>query len=331
MFAPANPKQARLKIGMYGPPGSGKTFSALLFAEALAAKDGRRIAYVDTERGTDFYAMAVAERKVHPTKFEFDALYSKSLADTTRAVQALDPAAHGVIVLDSISHLWDAAIEAYEGKRTSADTIPMQAWGAIKRPYKALIKFLMEAPYHVFILGRQKNVFEDSDGQLRKVGVGMRAEGETEYEPHLCFRMEGRKSEDGKTTTILCHVEKDRTGILAGRTYPNPTFAMLEPVCALLGEEQAAEEDEDERQAKDSELMAESVEKQAKKDEKSRAIFAQYRDTLHAAKTLADLGAARQDFGKVRRYVNEDHRKTLMVLYEERRKTLAAIEAGEDL
>ena len=35
-FRKAKAEQAALKIGLYGPPGSGKTFTSLLIAEGLA-------------------------------------------------------------------------------------------------------------------------------------------------------------------------------------------------------------------------------------------------------------------------------------------------------
>jgi predicted ATP-dependent serine protease len=137
-FEKAKAQQAFLKIGEYGPPGSGKTFTALLVAEGLAKRTGKRVAFVDTERGTDFYAMAVAERKVHPEAFDFDALYSRSLAEVLATVKALDTDKYGVLVIDSISHIWDAAMEAYSGRKVGKDQdkIPMQAWGPIKKPYK---------------------------------------------------------------------------------------------------------------------------------------------------------------------------------------------------
>src|SRR3972149_10917662 len=99
-FSKADPKQAKLKIGLYGPAGSGKTFTTLLLAEGLAQREKKRIAYVDTERGTDFYAKAVPERKVHPAAFDFDALYTKSLRETLEAVKSLDFATHSVLVID---------------------------------------------------------------------------------------------------------------------------------------------------------------------------------------------------------------------------------------
>ncbi len=76
-FRKAKAEQAALKMGIYGPPGSGKTFTSLLIAEGLGVTSGKRVAYVDTERGTDFYCKDVPSRAVHPQAFDFDALYTR--------------------------------------------------------------------------------------------------------------------------------------------------------------------------------------------------------------------------------------------------------------
>lgn len=329
-FKKATPQQARLKVGLYGPPGSGKTFTSLLFAEGLAKLRGKRVAFVDTERGTDFYAQAVAERQVHPKAFDFDCLYTKSLAEVDAQIRALDPEEYGVVVIDSISHLWDAAIEAYEGQMTAADTIPMHAWGKIKKPYKALLAYLIASPFDVFILGRQKNIFEDDGGQLRKVGVGMRAEGETPHEPHICFRMECRQDEADTTKSVnLMYVEKDRTGILQGKTKVNPSFSDIEPLLPLLGDEQAVQEDDEERKAKDAELLAKDEENTRKKTEKSKELFSGFRAALSGASDLEQLAEISAEIKKKRRYMTEDNRGALRMVYEDVRKTLVEAIAPE--
>ena len=311
---------------MYGPPGSGKTFTTLLFAEGLASERGKRIAYVDTERGTSFYAIPVEERDVHPEAFDFDALYTRSIADVTQAVRGLSSDEYGVVVIDSITHLWQAAMDAYEGKQTKADTIPMHAWGKIKKPYKELIDYLMAAPFDVFILGRQKNLFESSPtdpDSIRKVGVGMRAEGETEYEPHLCFRMEGRKDQRDSTRTLnYCYVEKDRTGILAGRSYVNPDFSILRPIMALFGTEQAPSEDEDERIAKDAELLEAQEQKKRDKATKSAGILADMNAKLVATTSLEELAATAGEVKKLKRSMTAEHVAALQEVYKQRRADL---------
>lgn len=324
-FHKAKPQQARLKVSIYGPPGSGKTFTTLLVAEGLARYRNKRIAYVDTERGTDFYAQAVKSRPIHPEAFDFDAIYTRSLAEVTEAVKSLKAEEHGVVVLDSVSHLWDAAIEAYTGRKTRIDSIPMHAWGKIKKPYRDLIAYLIGSNLDVFILGRQKNVFDDDEdsGEMKKVGVAMRAEGETAYEPHLCIRMESRKNpEDSTQSVYLAMVEKDRTGVLGGRTLKNPGFRTIEPLLPLLGDVQAPVEDSDERMARDGELLDKADEKAKAKEERSRTLMLGFQTGLLGAEDPAQLGAVAAAIAKDKRYITDEHQSALRVTYEERRKML---------
>ena len=117
----------------------GKLSRALLISEGLAQHTGKRIAYVDTENGTAFYGQAVPQRRVHPEAFDFDVLYTKSITEVLAAVKALDHDTYGVLVIDSITHLWDACKNAYTGKLTKAGTVPLHGWATIKRPYKDLL------------------------------------------------------------------------------------------------------------------------------------------------------------------------------------------------
>lgn len=258
-FRKAKAEQAALKIGIYGPPGAGKTFTSLLMAEGLAQASGRRVAYVDTEHGTDFYCKAVPSRSVHPEAFDFDALYTRSITDVVSAVQGLDPATYGVVVLDSVTHLWEAAMAAYRGPRTKEGGIPITAWGRIKKPYKDLMSFLLSSPLHVIICGRQGLVYEKNEdtGESAVVGVKMRAEGETPYEPHILIRMEAvRPAKSHEVATIVAYAEKDRTGVLSGRSFTNPSFDTLcKPLMGLLGGTQARIATEDEAAAVDAEAM----------------------------------------------------------------------------
>lgn len=320
-FKKATPTKVRLKASFYGPPGSGKTFTSLLFAEALAAERGGRIAFVDTENGTKAYAMHIEKRPVHPDPFDFDVLHTRSLAATLEAVQGLKPDEHSVVVLDSMSHLWDAAREAWEEKNPGAKDIPLRAWAAIKKPYKDLMKWVVSSPFDVFIIGRQKHVFEEEDGKLRSVGVAMRAEGETQFEPDLCFRMylEGERGEEA-IPMLLC--EKDRYGVLAGRRYSKPNGDTLRPLFPYLGTDAIPEENEEERLAADGDLMAQQDEKAAKKAQKSTTLFEEFQPRLRETTTAEELAAIAADLKKQKRYMTEGHLGALRVIYEARRQEI---------
>lgn len=293
-FRKAEPKQAALKMGLYGPPGSGKTFTALLIAEALAEREKKRVAFVDTERGTDFYSQA-APRAVHPQAFDFDALYTRSITEVLAALKGLDVSKYSVVVLDSITHLWEAAKAAYSGRTTRAGTIPFQAWGAIKKPYRDLIAWLLSTPIHVLILGRQGIDYkEDEDtGELRAVGAKMKAESETPYEPHILIRLNNERQRNGQGI-ITAFAEKDRTGVLAGQLitlWPSEasTFSLLvEPLIPLLGGAQATIRSDDETAAVDAEAI---VEAEAERVKKSAETLREYAARLDLCRSEADVKA----------------------------------------
>ncbi len=225
-FQKPQPLKAALKLGLYGPAGSGKTFTALLVSEGLVHHTGKRVAYIDTEFGTAFYGQTVPQRKVHPERFDFDVLHTKSITEVLAALKQLDLDHHGVLVVDSISHLWDACRNAYTGRQTKSGSIPMHAWATIKRPYKELMHFLLMSPIHVLICGRQGIDYgeDEASGELKSLGFRMRAEGETAYEPDVLLRLEAHRPAKNKPTIPVAHVEKDRTGVLSGQTIAWPNF-----------------------------------------------------------------------------------------------------------
>ncbi len=329
-FKKAEPKQARLKMSLYGKPGSGKTFTTLLWAEGLAKKRGGRIAYVDTERGTDFYAMTVPQRQLHPEPFDFDAIYTKSLAEVTKELKALDPKVYSVIVIDSWSHIWDAAQEAYTGKRQGDGGIPAGGWPKLKKPYKHILDWVIHAPFDLFILGREKALYEDFDNNPRRVGSAMRAEGDTQYEPTICIHMEARLEGPGSTKSIHeAYVEKDRTGVLSGKVIRNPTFAHIEPLLPLLCGEMAPMEDEDERIANDAELANAADDKTEKKAERSRELLAAFQGQILACQSMIDLGNVQADLKKSKRYLLEEHVAALVEVYKATRDRIVGKLAPE--
>jgi hypothetical protein len=295
-FRRAKAEQAALKLGLYGPAGSGKTFTSLLLAEGLAQLAQKRVAFIDTEHGTDFYCQHVASRHVHPEAFDFDAIYTRSLTEMLAEVKKLNPDEYAVIVLDSISHVWEAAMAAYAGKVTSVGSIPMYAWGKIKKPYKDLMSLLLSTPVHMIICGRQKTIYTEDEetDELKASGVTMRAEGETPYEPHILIRMESvRPKKVMEVAQIVAYVEKDRTGVLAGRSYINPTFdALCKPLLGLLGTKQAQVDTMDEVANKDAEALA--------IEEQQRAV-----DSANLAREFKAKFALAKDAKELKKLANE--------------------------
>lgn len=290
-FRKAKAEQAALKMGLYGAQGSGKTFTALLMAEGIAKLTGKRVALIDTERGSDFYVQAVPTRKVHPGAFDVDAAYTREISTVLELIQSLNPQTHSVIVIDSITHIWQACINAYTGGMTKADTIPFHAWGKIKKPYKDLMNLLLSSPIHAFICGRQGNEFEKDDetGELNRVGYKMKAEGETPYEPHILLRFEAIRNPKDQTFTITAFAEKDRTGVLAGQTIAWPCYEnIVVPLLPLLGDTQAHIASEDESAQHDAEKLAEN---EASKTNESADLLKKFTAKIALCENLKQLDA----------------------------------------
>jgi len=281
--------KAALKLALYGPAGSGKTFTALLLAEGLARQAGRRVAVLDTEQGTAFYSQPVPRRTAHPAPFEFDVLHTRSVTEAIGAIRGLDPAVHGVVIIDSISHIWDACRNAYSGKLTRQGGIPLHAWALIKRPYREMMNLLLSLPVHVIFCGRQGIDYgeDEGTGELKQLGFRLRAEGETGYEPDVLVRLESHKANRKAPATILAYVEKDRTGILAGSTIEWPTFDKLaKPLLGLLGAKQVAVPSDDEVAMRDSEALDRQEEERQRR---SVELAADYASRIAGAKTAEEL------------------------------------------
>jgi hypothetical protein len=288
-FAKPTSLKSALKMALYGPAGSGKTFSALLLSEGLAHHCGRRVAVLDTEQGTAFYSQAVPNRKAHPQAFDFDVLHTRSVTETLSALQALDPEKYGIVVIDSISCLWDACRNAYNGKLTRQGGIPLHAWAVIKKPYRTLMTLLLALPVHVIICGRQGIDYgeDEGTGELKQLGFRLRAEGETAYEPDVLVRMEAHKASRRQGATILAHVEKDRTGVLAGATIEWPTYEKVaKPLLGLLGTKHAPVPTDDEVALQDAEGLERREQERARR---SGEVATEYAARIASAETASDL------------------------------------------
>lgn len=282
-YGKAKPEQGFLKLALYGKAGSGKTLTSLLVGEGCASAMKKRMLVIDTERGTDFYLRAIQERAVHPGAFDFDRVVSRSIHEALEVAMEADMDTYGVIVLDSITHLWEAAMNAYQGKRTSKGGIPITAWGEIKRPYKRLMARLLDMPAHVIICGREGVIIEeDDDGQTQVVGTKMKAEGETPHEPHVLGRMRPPHLDENEQLVIELYIEKDRSGILQGKVYRNPTFKLFQPLLShLTGGDHVPMGDPDKAAEHDAEAAL-----------KEKEVAAQERETLGAQIRAAIQGAA---------------------------------------
>lgn len=160
-FRPAVRESVGLIIGLAGPSGGGKTYTAMELATGLAG--GRRFAVIDTEGG---------RAKHYADRFDFDhgdlkpPFRPSAYSD---AIKAADAAGYPVVVVDSMSHEWagEGGIldwqdeeHARMGRREAAK---MASWIAPKMAHKKMVGTLLQLRAHIILCFRAEEKIDMVD------------------------------------------------------------------------------------------------------------------------------------------------------------------------
>jgi hypothetical protein len=328
-FEKAQPIKKPFKAAFYGKQGSTKTGTMLLCLEGLAKRRGGRFAVVDCDpgSGTAPYLLDNPARTFHPKAFDFDVLRTRSLAETWEALESC-PKEVVAIGVDPIGALWESCLEAWDAKNPNKRP-SIADWGTIKKPYKKIIKWLMDSERDVILVGREKVVFgNDDDGKMQNLGVTMKGEGETAYEPDILlhFFLNGKP---GSTTEQIPAFfgEKDRYSVFQGKTFFEPNWLTFDPVLKFLGTDRPPSEDSDERAMADGDMADDSV-KTREKLEKSAGIMADIMAKASTVQTFEALGAIKGEANKLRRNLVQEHKDALHEVFESKGRELLNKQGG---
>ena len=113
LFKKAINEQGFLKSGLFGFPGSGKSFTAALLAIGLVKKfqDKKPVFAVDTEKGLDYLVGKFEKEGV-----ELQLARTRSFSDLLDCVDEAEKNG-SVLIVDSITHIWEEIQEAYKAKK----------------------------------------------------------------------------------------------------------------------------------------------------------------------------------------------------------------------
>ena len=207
----ATRKQVKLRMGIAGVSGGGKTYSALLLAYGIT-NDWEKIAVIDTENGSASLYSHLGEFNT----IELTAPYSPERY--IEAIKACEDAGMEAIVIDSITHEWDGKggcleiVEKLGGK--------YQDWGKVTPRHQAFIDAILQSTCHVITTVRKKQDYEmskDSNGKIKVEKAGLKEitrEG-FEYELTLSFNVD---------INHFATASKDRTGLFMDQ----PSFQITE-------------------------------------------------------------------------------------------------------
>ena len=203
----AKKEQIFVKALIGGPSGSGKSYSALRVATGIAGREGEgtKIGYIGTEGMRD---------KLYANEFDYDLIsleeYSPDYYEA--AIDAFLEAGYKVIIVDSMTHLWNWVQDQVQLTTKGDNTF--QAWGKYKKENKKIIEKILLAPAHIIVTGRGKDEYvleANSRGKMapRKVGVGVQQDKDIEYEYMVTWMID--------QDTHLAEAAKDNTHIFEGK------------------------------------------------------------------------------------------------------------------
>lgn len=203
-------KKAKIRLGLSGVAGGGKTYSALLIAYGIC-KDWSKVAVIDTENNSADLYEHLGDYNVLP----LHAPYAPERY--IEAINECESAGMEVIIIDSITHEWDGKggcleiVEKLGGR--------YQDWGKVTPRHQSLVDKILSSKCHIITTVRRKQDYEMSkgiDGKLKVEKAGLKEVTREGWEYELTTNLQIDQNH-------LATASKDRTGLFAGKPEFIPT------------------------------------------------------------------------------------------------------------
>lgn len=201
----AERQQVKLRIGISGASGFGKTYSALLLAYGIT-NDYSKIAVIDTENGS-------ASLYAHLGGFNVINLNGPYPPENyIKAIELCEKSGIQVIVIDSVSHEWNGVggcLEIHEklGGR-------FQDWSKVSPRHQAFIDKILQSSCHIITTTRRKvdySMETESNGKTKVVKHGTKEITREGFEYELTLNLELINDNH------LAKASKDRTGLFMNK------------------------------------------------------------------------------------------------------------------
>jgi hypothetical protein len=247
MFKKLENNRPFLKLALEGFAGDGKTYTAAEIAIGVHKLIGstKPIAMFDTERALKALKWRFDEAGIDAVIEDEE----RSLASLSGAIKWCAEGNADILIIDSITHVWEEFLRAYmnrpdrNGNPLQRTRLEFQDWGVLKPQWKAQFStpFVM-ANVHIIFTGRAGYEYTDEKNEdtgkreIFKSGIKMKAETETAFEPDILVLMQKVQDliSDKKTIHREAMVVKDRTTMIDGKVFKNPTFEDFYPAIKVL-------------------------------------------------------------------------------------------------
>ena len=200
----ADRKKSKIRLGLSGPSGFGKTYSGLLIAFGLTG-DWNKIALIDTENGSGDLYSDLGDYNV----IGLEAPYSPE-----RYIQGIKMCeSNGIecIVIDSITHEWDGEGGCLDIQNKLGGRY--QDWAKVTPRHNNFIQAILTSSCHVITTVRRKQEYEMSDvgGKKNVEKVGTKEVTREGFEYELTVNLEFLNDKH------IVKASKDRTSLFMGK------------------------------------------------------------------------------------------------------------------
>lgn len=227
MFKKAQRKKSKLRLGISGTSGSGKTWSSLLIASGM----GGKIALIDTENG---------RAELYGDDFNYDCIQITSPYTVERYVEAIKTAEkekYDILIIDSLSHAWAGEGGILSLVERSGGNSFTNGWKAATPKQNMLIETIIQSPLHIITTFRSKSEWglqENEKGKLvpKKIGLAPIQRADIEYEYTIFMNID----QDN-----VANITKDNTK-LYNQQYIKPTREFGENLIKWLNEGKSLED-----------------------------------------------------------------------------------------
>jgi len=229
-----------IKASFGGFAGSGKsrTGSEFVIGTYKLMKLKKPILFIDNEKGSRFLIPKFQQAGVKTLVKQ-----TVQLADVLTAFDLLNQGEIDFLFMDSLTKVWYNFVNQYKEKNRKV-FMTLQDWGKVLPDWqdKFAEKFVALNGNCVFTGrgGYTYDMEENSETHKKefvKSGVKMKMAGETPYEPDLNIWMSIEQDMDETGRPVVWRealILKDRSDLIDGKTFKNPTFKDFKPVLDYL-------------------------------------------------------------------------------------------------
>jgi hypothetical protein len=229
-----------IKASFGGFAGAGKTRTASELIIGFYEKTGLKkpLLILDNEKGSRFLVPMFQKAGIETFVKE-----TTTLPDVLEALKMVQSGEVGFLFIDSLTKVWYQYVRDYRNANRKT-FMSLQDWGKILPAWQeAFADAFVGTSGNIVFTGRGGYTYDMEENEetkkkeFVKSGVKMKMAGETPFEPDLNIWMDIQQEMSNEGRPVIWReamVMKDRSGLIDGKTFKNPTFKDFEPVIDFL-------------------------------------------------------------------------------------------------